>query len=37
MLSQVFPIEMKYHIYEDLGEGQRNLVKSGDYIPPAGE
>jgi putative redox protein len=31
MLSQVFPIEMVYHIFEDQGGGERLLVKSGEY------
>ena len=29
------PIALKYHIYEDRGEGQRDLVKSGIYTPVA--
>jgi putative redox protein len=33
MLGQVMPIAMKYQIFEDLGEGERRLVKSGDYVP----
>ena len=33
MFSKLMPIEMKYHIYEDTGEGQRKLVKSGAYTP----
>ncbi len=32
MLVQVMPIELKYHIYEDLGDGKRSLVKSGAYL-----
>jgi putative redox protein len=35
MFSQIMPIELKYHIYEDQGEGERELVKSGSYTPPA--
>lgn len=31
MFKQMFPIELVYHIYEDGGNGQRNLVKSGKY------
>jgi len=31
MLGKVMPIELHYQIYEDLGEGQRPLVKSGIY------
>jgi putative redox protein len=37
MLSQVMPIEMKYHIFEDLGDGKRSLVKSGVYSPTPDE
>jgi putative redox protein len=33
MLSQVMPIDLKYHIFEDQGNGDRTLVKSGVYIP----
>ncbi len=33
MLSKVFPIELKYHIYEDQGEGAPLLIKSGEYVP----
>lgn len=33
MLVQVMPIQLKYHIYEDLGEGKRKLMVSGEYIP----
>jgi putative redox protein len=31
MFSKLMPIELKYHLYEDRGEGQRDLVKSGVY------
>jgi len=31
MFSKLMPIEMRYHIYEEDGEGRRNLVKSGVY------
>jgi putative redox protein len=34
MLSQVMPIELIYHIYEDQGDGKRLLVKSGKYHSP---
>ena len=34
MLGQVIPIELKYHIYEDEGEGQKTLVKDGVYKVP---
>ncbi len=33
MFKQVFPIELVYHIYEDEGDGERRLVKSGEYKP----
>jgi putative redox protein len=33
MLSQVFPIQMEYSIYDDLGGGQHKLVKSAAYPP----
>jgi len=31
MLSQIMPIEIKYFIYEDLGEDIRTLVSTGVY------
>lgn len=34
MLGQVIPIELKYHIYEDEGDGQKSLVKDGVYTVP---
>jgi putative redox protein len=33
MLKQIMPIEINYHIYEDQGDGQKNLIKSGTYSP----
>jgi putative redox protein len=33
MFKHVFPIELHYHIYEDEGDGERRLVKSGEYKP----
>jgi putative redox protein len=33
MLGQVMSIRQLYYIYEDLGEGRRTLLKSGEYIP----
>jgi putative redox protein len=36
MFSQIFPIELKYHIYEDYGDGEPQLVRSGTYTPPEG-
>ena len=32
MLAKVFPIELKYLIYEDKGEGKKELVVSGEYV-----
>ena len=32
MLGQIMPIELKYHIFEDQGEGRSALVKSGVYV-----
>ena len=34
MLAQVFPIELRYQIFEDEGSGKHNLVKSGIYPSP---
>ena len=31
MMKQIMPIENKYYIYEDLGQGERSLVTSGIY------
>jgi len=33
MLKQIMPIEINYQIYQDQGDGQSNLVKSGTYSP----
>jgi putative redox protein len=33
MFGKLMPIELKYHIYEDQGNGQRELVKSAVYTP----
>jgi len=33
MLSRVMPIELKYNIFEDLGDGQSRLETSGEYQP----
>jgi len=33
MFSKIFPIQMEYAIYEDLGDAGRKLVKRGSYIP----
>jgi putative redox protein len=35
MLGRLMPTQFRYHIYEDLGEGRRELVKSGAYLPAA--
>lgn len=37
MLGKVFPITLKYHIFEGEGQGDGNLVKSGEWAPPAQE
>ena len=31
MLGQIMPIDLKYHIYEDEGEGNQRLIKSDVY------
>lgn len=33
MLGKLMPIELVYHIFEDIGDGKRTLVKSGEYHP----
>lgn len=33
MLAKAFPIDSKYHIFEQEGEGQKRLVKSGICTP----
>jgi putative redox protein len=33
MLSKATPIDYKYQIFEDQGNGQRAAVKSGTYVP----
>jgi putative redox protein len=35
MLGRVTPAQFRYQIYEDLGEGRRELIKSGEYMPAA--
>lgn len=35
MFANVFPIELKYSIFEDNGSDQHTLVKSGAYVPVA--
>jgi putative redox protein len=34
MFNHVFPIELKYHLFEDQGNGERKAVKSGTYTLP---
>jgi putative redox protein len=34
MLGKVMPIELRYTIYEDLGNGERVLTKTGSYTLP---
>ena len=33
MLSRVFPMEMLYEIYDDQGNGERQLVRQGRWLP----
>lgn len=33
MLSKVFPIELKYSLFEELGDKEPALVKSGQFVP----
>lgn len=35
MFEKLMPIELKYYLYEDRGDGRRDLVKSGVYTPVA--
>lgn len=37
MLDDIIPIRLRYHIYEDQGEGQKTHILSGEYIPPGDE
>lgn len=34
MLGKVFPIALRYAIYEDEGEGKKRLIKEAAYQPP---
>lgn len=34
MFHQIFPIDLKYHLYEAQDSGEGMLVKSGEYTPP---
>lgn len=34
MFSRLFPIEFKYHIFEEEGSGERRLAASGAYTAP---
>jgi putative redox protein len=36
MLSKAFPMELMYEIYEDLGNGETQLVKQGQWKPAVG-
>lgn len=35
MLAKVFPMTLNYEIYEDKGEGAKELVKQGEWKPAA--
>lgn len=37
MLDKIIPIELKYEIYEDEGDGKRRLIAKGKYERPASE
>ena len=34
MLSKVFPMDLVYEIYEDKANGEKELVKQGQWLPP---
>jgi hypothetical protein len=34
MFEKVFPIALKYHLFEE-EHGQRRLVKSGEFVHPS--
>jgi len=34
MLSKAFPMDLVYEIYEEQPDGQRELVKQGQWLPP---
>jgi uncharacterized OsmC-like protein len=34
MFAQIMPIELRYSIFEDLGDGLQELVTSGSYTLP---
>lgn len=34
MLAKVMDIDLNYQIFEDLGDGKRELVKTGTYVVP---
>jgi putative redox protein len=36
MLSKVFPMDLTYEIYADQGDGRKELVKQGQWVPPQG-
>jgi putative redox protein len=33
MMGQWIPIELKYYLYEDMGDGGREEIASGTYVP----
>jgi len=33
MLGQLIPIELKYYLYQDMGDGERKVIASGTYAP----
>ena len=36
MLGKAFPMELRYQIYEDEGDGRKRLVKEATHQPPQG-
>ncbi|MCD6400459.1 MAG: OsmC family protein [Anaerolineales bacterium] len=34
MLAKIMPFDLRYQIYEDLGDGERKLVTTGKYLLP---
>jgi len=34
MFNQIFPIDLRYYLYEDKGDGERELVIEGEYTTP---
>jgi len=33
MMGQWIPIQLKYFIYEDMGDGERKEIANGTYVP----